>query len=458
LIQKLRRQADIEAVSVSLAGAPFARTRAQALLTEAHSRRKEIFGHAEFLAREYSQSSQDGKMCCLSNAAYGCETAYAPKIRRNGLGRRHCGRIAAMLLVSIGSPSALSHSTIEIIKHIAGNIIGKYSLIQATHVDELKSQWESLDAQARKCVILFSECPHSDLVEILSKTRAPILVTIDSFEGIVNHVMQARNMDFISSIRFASRVLCAIDLFRDSPNVMRVSARDCGKPLSIFVESLIQFYGATCTAEQFGMIMDGSMKNGSAQDIKLIDYMEARCPEARTTEQFLRQLPGDQRSVLISLAKDYNVILSGLPLTQVSWPTQLFFCADFHGKPLDGWVDLLGPGRGLIFGPYLHLTAGLWRATVELLVEDCFSENRISVDVYQPGVGSLPERIICIGIMKLPPEGFYCFDLDFEITDPFLPSELRFSLLTGAIEGRLSVVGVKLTWRKPANADFTAQQ
>ena len=90
-----------------------------------------------------------------------------------------------------------------------------------------------------------------------------------------------------------------------------------------------------------------------------------------------------------------------------------------------------------MYGPYLHLPVGRWRVSIEMELVDCLSDNRL-------GIEAVSGRVVAAVTMRLPPQGRRGLDLDFDVTDPFLAIELRFQLLTGAIEGgfRLLHVGI----------------
>jgi hypothetical protein len=49
--------------------------------------------------------------------------------------------------------------------------------------------------------------------------------------------------------------------------------------------------------------------------------------------------------------------------------------------------------------------------------------------------------------MPLPAAGVFSFDIPFQVADPFLPAELRFQSLEGAIEGSLRLRSVVLERR-----------
>lgn len=343
-----------------------------------------------------------------------------------------------MLLASFGSPSALGYATSNILRHIGNEIFGAHFYIQAAHLEEFKQHWHSVDAEQRKCVVFFSDCPHREITAMIATVRAPIVLVVEDFGSIFSYVRRSREMEFAPAARFTTQVICALNHLLLLPNIMRISPADYGRSLSTFVEGLISFYGAPCDDVKFSSIMTGLAPEGSGIHT-LYDYVAAHFPHARHDDA-KGQLSAVEHNVLDRLSEDYGRLISGDVLNELIWPTPMFLKWDVQGAFLDGPIELLGPARFIICGPYLHLPEGAWRMSVQIEVAECFSDNRIGADIFS-------ERILTAITAKLPPAGRFGFDLDFDVVNTLAPVEIRMQLLTGAIEGRLSLVDVRLKRR-----------
>jgi hypothetical protein len=341
-----------------------------------------------------------------------------------------------MLLASFGSPSALAYATSNIVRCIGNEVFGAHFYIQATYRDEFKQRWHSVDADQRKCVVFFSDCPHKEVTEMIAQVRAPIVLVVEDFAAIFSYVRRSRNMEFAPAIRFSSQVVCALKQICRSPNIMRISPADYGRSLASFVQSLVSFYGTPCDDAQFSSIMATLSPNGSTIHT-VYDYVSAHFPHFGDDENDAPLAPV-QQSALNRLIDAYGPLISGQPLKEAVWPVSLFLKWDVQGAFIEGPIELLGPARFIICGPYLHLPEGSWRMTVQIEVEECLSDNRIGADIFS-------ERILTAIEAKLPPFGRFSFNLDFNVVNPLAPVEIRVQLLTGAIEGRLSLVDVRLT-------------
>jgi hypothetical protein len=113
-----------------------------------------------------------------------------------------------------------------------------------------------------------------------------------------------------------------------------------------------------------------------------------------------------------------------------------------------GPIDLTGPARYIYYGPYFALPAGVWSAKISFEVQDCLSDNQVALDV-------VADQILAIVRTKLPAQGVYRCQIDFEIQDPSKPVEIRVQLLTGAIEGVIQLRRIELHRR--GALDETAQ-
>lgn len=342
-----------------------------------------------------------------------------------------------MLFATFGAPSALSYATNRIVLQIARTLFAQPSLIQATGIADLKQAWDGLDAEQRRSVVLFSDCPQGELLQLITATRAPIVVVVEDISSILFYVMRSRGMDFAHTARFVTQVLCALERAGRSPNVLRISSLDLGRSLRNFLAGLVQFYGAQCDLAQFDEIV-ASVRVGMAGATDTVyDFVEAHFPHARTDQLQKIELSDTERRMLAVLERGYGELVAGRPLIELTWPVELFLKWDVQGAFLDGAIELTGPARFIICGPYLHLPEGRWRMTIEIGVEECYSDNRLGADIFSQDILEAVE-------FRLPPNGDYAFDLEFQVVNTLAPVELRVQLLTGAIEGRLTLRSVEL--------------
>lgn len=110
----------------------------------------------------------------------------------------------------------------------------------------------------------------------------------------------------------------------------------------------------------------------------------------------------------------------------------MFLDWDRPDQFLRGPLDLFGPTRFIIGGPYFHLTVGEWNTEVVIEIAGNLLGNRLGVDVFS---GDILGGVV----MPLPNLGVFTFSIPFRVADPFLPVELRVQLLDGVIKGGLAL-------------------
>ncbi len=340
-----------------------------------------------------------------------------------------------MLMTCVGLPSGFSYACQRIIGEIARSAFGSYASLYAVFVEDLKKKWADLDRDATQPVFFFSDFVTPDLARILLQVRAPIVVTGDSFVHLVCYIMRARRSDFEAAIRFGSQAACLMEQCSGATNIMRITARQAEQPLDFVVEALLRFYGLALSDTSFDQLISHLSEGIVAARPTLRDFIDLHFPDSRAIEEVAASLSQRERQMLSALAQAYDDLALGKPPHRVSWPVDLFKLQEPPHAPPREAIELVGPARLLIFGPYMHLPAGRWYVEATLQTEQCLSDNHLLVDVYA-------QQVLAHARTILPASGQFAFDLHFTITDPFLPIEVRFHLANGAIEGRFKFISL----------------
>lgn len=129
--------------------------------------------------------------------------------------------------------------------------------------------------------------------------------------------------------------------------------------------------------------------------------------------------------------------LTGPMLQPIVWPRECFLNGDFMGEPLPLMMELAGRARILLYGPYLPLPTGHWRAT------GCFG--------FSPDIEKLPfifdavtPNSVMRGFFEVESGGFFTVDLEFQVTDLLAPIEIRLASQDSALEGQAALIEVRL--------------
>lgn len=100
-------------------------------------------------------------------------------------------------------------------------------------------------------------------------------------------------------------------------------------------------------------------------------------------------------------------------------------------------IDLTGRPRFLIFGPYLTLPAGRWKAVIRLGFDDAAARYQYRADWGE-------QETYSSHIFRPQREGLYDLEMEFEWTKPSA-CEMRLLVLEGAFDGEVIFMGVQLS-------------
>lgn len=126
----------------------------------------------------------------------------------------------------------------------------------------------------------------------------------------------------------------------------------------------------------------------------------------------------------------------------VVWPRECFLNGDAVGEPLPLVMELAGHGRILSYGPYLPLPAGHWRATAWLGFSPDNEKLPFIFEAFTP-------PSITRGFFEVEAGGFFTLELDFQVTDPFTPIEMRLVSQESAFTGQAALIEVRLELAEP---------
>ncbi len=330
----------------------------------------------------------------------------------------------------LGAPSSLTYVCCALTQTMADTIHGDHVLIQAVFLGDVKNRWMTIDRTDPKPIVLISDCPSAALVEFVASTHAPCLVVIDNFEETVFQVIEARDMGLAEALRFVTQSYRSLAAFR-SDAALVVAASDGRRPLREFLARIALHFGFEDPQARTAETLAALGYREDAPDTLLQHLVKAGLRVTSPTSRVLRA-DAEGQAIIRFMASQYEGVGAGRIARQIEWPTATFLDWGRPGQLLRGPIELLGPARFIICGPYFHLPIGEWTAEVVIEIADNASGNRLGVDVFSG-------EILGGVAMALPKSGVFTFSIPFRVADPFLPLELRFQLLEGAIEGRLAL-------------------
>jgi hypothetical protein len=331
-----------------------------------------------------------------------------------------------MLLSVFGTPSALMYGGLNVVRNLTELVLGAHQLANANSTEQLRERLAGLGSIEDAKVVFYSDLPDPDLCALFVKTRAPIVLFVDNFDDVVGYVRKSRDMPLNDSIRLASRSFCALEPLVRSDLVLKLDARTHGRALGEVLADIAAFFGTRLTQTTREKVTKSLSQEG--EKTSLFACLSKQLPHATLPGVAAQQMASADRNLVAELSRAYSAIANGRPLDQMEWPIGMFMDSAAPDSPFSGRVELLGPARFLAYGPYLHLTPGKWCVDVVFEVQDNHSGNQLYADVYSGD-------ILSVVTTPLPASGTYKFQISFEIRNPLEPVQVRFQILSGAIEG-----------------------
>ncbi len=142
----------------------------------------------------------------------------------------------------------------------------------------------------------------------------------------------------------------------------------------------------------------------------------------------------------VAWAEAMQIYQTGVPPigAKVRWDAPIFrYDARRADQRRVKWeMDVVGPARHLVFGPYFTLTAGLWRNTLRFAVDHHAADLQ-----YQAQWGSRTEHVSETFTPGLPGVFEIALEFDFRETEP---AELRVVQLQGSLGGAFEFLGARL--------------
>lgn len=352
------------------------------------------------------------------------------------------------LISLIGTPSPILYTTLTVVRALAAVAIGDHEVLYANTIDELGNKLSIIPKVRERCLILYSDYPHADVLPAFTAIGSPLVICADDFLTIAHYSVVSRDYGGVDAARFAAMGLVNIEPVISAPPNMCLVVNTLTVRLSELVDSLAHLYGLALDSTDRQRVLDELTQAGNADDT-LGGYATRTLPSPEPARAMLERRSPLENELIDLLASHYELIAQGRRLERLEWPPFALLRPDFPDRLTVGSIDLTGPARFIYYGPYFALPRGRWRADLVLEVSHCLSDNQIAIDVVA-GV------VLAAIKTKLPAQGAYGCAIQFEMRAPSNPVEIRVQLLTGAIEGLLVLRSVHLT--RIGSLDGEAQQ
>jgi hypothetical protein len=341
------------------------------------------------------------------------------------------------LVVGIfGVPSGLTERGAKLVQSLLVSVYGACDLISTAKIQDIPKLWP----QNPKSVICCNETPEQSLIWFLREERIPIILFLDGFGATAQGLVTGRGMAVSDAIRAASLSFATLTEAALAETTFIISSHNQMHDVHSLLHQIARFLKLPLSSEQVAAIIQLLHLEQAPDGRIYLKDQNGRTPTNATAAASANDAVIAQVKNLSSGLSGYDQLLHHRFIHTLNWPGSLFYLIDKGAGPAIEPVDLLGPARYLVTGPYLGLPRGTWVAKISFIISANLSGNKLMFDV----AADSGKEIIGRADYDMPKEGTFVAKLTFHHHRPHLTLELRSFLLQGAIEGSFEFHNVLL--------------
>lgn len=349
-----------------------------------------------------------------------------------------------MLVTVFGVPTEFSMFGVRVLRAL---MEAAFPGSHYVHADTLNVLQHSVEGRKFNNIILYSEFPESNLIEVAGRISRKFIVFYEMPDIVVNYSVNVRNSSFMEGVRYASKniALISIPIANEGSLILKYSKNltliDMINEICSYLEIPKSSYIYERVAADLGLNGMEYIRKSISIVLPIV-VQESYCQDRDNIT-----LNSEEMSTLQSIIPSDADISEGGILREIIWDGNIFFEQNKRREmcALDGgWIEMLGPSRFICFGPYLFIPQGEWSVKAEYRVRGNQSGNRVEFDVVQDGA------VLALSTFDIPASGMFEVVTELVIDQPERPLEFRVHMREGAIDGQLFLDRVR--WRHGAGA------
>jgi hypothetical protein len=324
---------------------------------------------------------------------------------------------APIAVVIFGVSTPFSYWVFQLVHRIVEAITGPTLRL---HVGSLRQLREGFDQRDGRSVVITTDLPEAELTRFICASRLPILAVADDVVDNLAWAQVSRQINVYDAARFCTHMLSALAPAFLLSHSLIVDGRH-GDSAEQIITAVIDYLFPLRSEGVTQQVFEHLSKGGPVAPDVFVDRAGFHAEMGRA-EDVIRE---KYEASLVALSAYAEIFARRWP-SYIDWPMGLFRGAD--ELPPSSAIDLTGPARALLFGPYLHLPVGEWMAKVEFEISEAHSGFEAVADVRV-------QQTITKKTLIAPAKGIFAYDLVFRVDDPAHDLEIRLFMTKGAIEG-----------------------
>ena len=333
--------------------------------------------------------------------------------------------ISPLAVVAFGVSTPFAYWGFDAVREVVRALAGETLHL---HLTNLQAMRDGFAARGRASVVVTADLPDPELVGFLRQSGLPIIAFGDSIDDMIDWTARSRSCSIARATRFTSQVLSGLTPAFLTPNILILGPQT---PPREIVRAIVAYLAPKAGSEVADQLFQDLTRDGWLAPGGPADWRAEPAPTP-PPEAGLSSEPDALIATRGSL-EGYAAIFRGAAPERIVWPLSLFHCPS--AKNWRGPIDLTGPARAVIYGPYLHLPVGSWIVRVEFEIDGAVSGVEAATDV-------VTTEVVVEKLFDMPEKGIFAYELAFGVVDPHRPIEIRLFTKRSAIEGLLLVRSV----------------
>ncbi len=339
---------------------------------------------------------------------------------------------SAKLITVFGTPSGFTRFGVFVVHSLLRATVKEFDHTAASEIQYLRAAWST---RRHENFLLFADCPERAIVDTYLRTKAPVIIFYEDPKDVALDLVRERSLQATWAVRVAEQTLTTFsDLI--SCDQALVVQRERQLSLSDFLVSTSGHFGLPLAdAHLDSVAKEVAPGLNGALGMSMDDLYHLHWTSGEPNAKFDPAL--HDMSLFEPVFERLRRLAQGQTIKEIDWPIFMMIAGGAPNSIFNGSVDLVGPARCVIYGPYMCLPTGLWRLNAAITVADNHSGNELEIDIYQ-------SDILVRNRFALPAEGDLEVRAQFKTNEPRDAVQLRLITTEGAIEGRLSIRSISL--------------
>jgi hypothetical protein len=344
-----------------------------------------------------------------------------------------------MIFLSVGLPSLFAEWCDRVtcaLVEAAG--LGSFSVTSANALEEIVLA--SMDSRALNLVVSIRH-PNDDLRAALRQTGRRFILALDDPRAAFRNLVTGHGFEWKAATRAAAGSCASLIGYGEMPGALVLRADREGRDPRAAATAIAQWLGIEISPVEIEVVVQGLTDPGASSAQAEFDA-------------WWSGIPVQDRTLVDGALNGYIEYFSGGRMGVLFWERGLFFVGDDPKAAADHVLDVSGPIRYLLFGPYIAVPPGLWSATVVLAVARGAASYSYSVEI------CAGRSFVLLGRGTIEPgrEGLCETTIDFAISEATeQPVEFRVANLQPVLAGRLALAHVTLSPRVKTRAEIPVE-